>query len=177
MALGCGFFFTPSVKAHLISADYFYTSINEKLLNKMPGVISADSFEENGLPLILREFINGVTTTISENMAAAFTDLLMTIISFLMVVILVKLVLNLMIIMISKKNNDGVTGFFDGFLGLVFGFVKGMIILYLILAVMIPVINLASPDHTFALLTSLDSSVIAKDLYNNNPLLLLTNHL
>lgn len=177
LALGFGFFLTPSVKAHLISADYFYTGIHDKLLDKMPGGIAADSLQETGIPLILRDFINGFTATISENVATALTDLIMTIISFLLIVILVKLILNFISLVFSKKKNDGAIGFIDGLMGLAFGFFKGMIILYVILALMIPVINLASPDHTFTLLTSLDSSVIAKDLYNNNPLLLLTNHL
>jgi len=176
-ALGCGFFFTPKVKDFLVSADYFYTDVNDKLLEKLPKGISADSLQENGIPLILRDFINGFTTSVSENVATALSDLIMTVISFLIVVILVKLILNFISAIFSKKNNEGPTGFIDGILGLAFGFVKGMIMVYILLALMIPVINLASPDHTFALLTSLDSSAIAKDLYNNNPLLLLTNHL
>lgn len=177
ISLGCGFFFSPGVKAHLIEADYFYTRVYEKVLEKIPGGFSEGSFESNGIPSLVTDFVTGLANSVTENIAQGVTDLIMTMISFLIVVLLVKLVLFFIIAGFSKKNNPGATGIIDGILGLGFGFIKGMIVLYIILAFMIPIINLASPEHTFSLLTSLDSSVIAKDLYNNNPILLLTNQL
>lgn len=175
ISISCGFFFSPRVKEYLISKDYFYTSINDKLLDKMPQGSTQGSFESGGIPNLVGNFANNVTNTVSANIASSLTELIMVIISFLIVVILVKLFLYFITIIFSKKNRKGPTGLIDGLLGLAFGFFKGMIVLYIILAIMIPVINLASPENTFAILTSLDSSVLAKDLYNNNPLLLLTN--
>jgi len=175
ISLSCGFFFAPRVKEYLISKDFFYTSINDKLLSKMPQGAPPGSFESEGIPNLVGDFVNNVTDTVSTNIASSLTELIMVIISFLIVVIAVKLFLYFITIIFSKKNRKGPTGLIDGLLGLAFGFFKGMIVLYIILAIMIPVINLTSPENTFAILTSLDSSVLAKDLYNNNPLLLITN--
>lgn len=175
ISLSCGFFFAPRVKEYLISKDFFYTSINEKLLSKMPQGAPPGSFKSEGIPNLVGDFVDNVTDTVSTNIASSLTELIMVIISFLIVVIAVKLFLYFITIIFSKKNRKGPTGLIDGLLGLAFGFFKGMIVLYIILAVMIPVINLTSPENTFAILTSLDSSVLAKDLYNNNPLLLITN--
>ncbi len=175
ISLSCGFFFSTRVKEYLISKDYFYTSINDKLLSKMPQGAPQGSFESGGIPNLVGDFANNITNNISTNIASTLTDLIMVIISFLIVVILVKVFLYFITIIFSKKNRKGPTGLIDGLLGLAFGFFKGMIVLYIILAIMIPIINLASPENTFTILTSLDSSVLAKDLYNNNPLLLLTN--
>ena len=175
ISLSCGFFFAPRVKEYLISKDFFYTSINDKLLSKMPQGAPPGSFESEGIPNLVGNFVDNVTDTVSTNIASSLTELIMVIISFLIVVIAVKLFLYFITIIFSKKNRKGPTGLIDGLLGLGFGFFKGMIVLYIILAVMIPVINLTSPENTFAILTSLDSSVLAKDLYNNNPLLLITN--
>lgn len=174
ISLSCGFFFAPRVKEYLISKDFFYTSIYDNLLSKMPQGAPQGSFESEGIPNLVGGFVNNVTSTVSANIAASLTELIMIIISFLIVAIGVKLFLYFVTIIFSKKNRKGPTGLIDGLLGLTFGFFKGMIVLYIILAVMIPVINLTSPEHSFAILTSLDSSVLAKDLYNNNPLLLIT---
>ena len=175
ISLSCGFFFAPRVKEYLISKDFFYTSINDKLLSKMPQGAPPGSLESEGIPNLVGDFVDNVTDTVSTNIASSLTELIMVIISFLIVVIAVKLFLYFITIIFSKKNRKGPTGLIDGLLGLAFGFFKGMIVLYIILAIMIPVINLTSPENTFAILTSLDSSVLAKDLYNNNPLLLITN--
>jgi len=175
ISLSCGFFFAPRVKEYLISKDFFYTSINDKLLSNMPQGAPPGSFESEGVPNLVGDFVNNVTSTVSENIASSLTELIMVIISFLIVVLGVKLFLYFITIIFSKKNRKGPTGVIDGLLGLAFGFFKGMIVLYIILAIMIPVINLTSPENTFAILTSLDSSVLAKDLYNNNPLLLITS--
>jgi uncharacterized membrane protein required for colicin V production len=177
LSISCGFFFSPQVKEYLISKDFFYTAINDKLLNKMPQGLPAGSLESQGIPEIVGDFINKVTGTVSLNIAASLTELIMVIISFFIVVIIVKLFLYLITIAFSKKTRKGTAGLIDGILGLAFGFIKGMIVIYILLAIMIPVINLTSPDNTFAILTSLDSSVFAKDLFNNNPLLLITNQL
>ncbi|MBK5261100.1 MAG: CvpA family protein [Peptostreptococcaceae bacterium] len=175
ISLSCGFFFAPRVKEYLISKDFFYTSINDKLLSKIPQGAPQGSFKSGGIPNLVGDFVDNVTNTVSTNIASSLTDLIMVIISFLIVVIAVKLFLYFITIIFSKRNRKGPTGLIDGLLGLAFGFFKGMIVLYIILAVMIPVINLTSPESTFTILTSLDSSVLAKDLYNNNPLLLITN--
>ena len=177
VSLGCGLFFTPQVKAYLIEKDYFYSSIKENLLTKMPAGIPNGSLESQGIPSLVGDFINNITDSVAENIAGGLTELIMIILSFLIVVIAVKFFLYIIIALFSKKNREGATGFIDGMLGLGFGFAKGMIVLYVLLAILIPVINLTSPDTSFAILTSLDSSLMAKDLYNNNPLLLLINQL
>jgi len=177
ISLACGFFFSPQVKEYLISKDYFYTSIHNKLLSNMPHGAPPGSLESQGIPSLVGNLVNNVTGTVSSNIASSLTELIMVILSFLIVVIAVKLFLYFITIAFSRKNRKGVTGLIDGLLGLAFGFVKGMVVLYIILAIMIPVINLVSPENTFAILTSMDSSMLAKDLYNNNPLLLITNQL
>jgi uncharacterized membrane protein required for colicin V production len=177
VSLACGFFFSPQVKEYLISKDYFYTSVHNKILENLPQGAPPGSLESQGIPSIVGDLANKVTGTVSSNIASGLTELIMVILSFLIVVITIKLFLYLITIAFSRKNRNGVASLIDGLLGLVFGFFKGMVVLYIILAILIPVINLVSPESAFAILTSLDSSVLAKDLYDNNPILLLTNQL
>ena len=114
-----------------------------------------------------------MATSLTDSAASGVTDFLMTVAAFLILVMASKILLYILIALFSKRNNPGATGIIDGLLGLGVGFIKGFVVVYLVLAIMIPAVNLASPDHAFSLLTSLDSSLMAKDLYDNNPLLLL----
>ena len=173
IALLSGFILTPTLKSYLIEGDIFYTSIYNRVLSNLPNGFEIHSIEANGIPNILKNLINEYSLDLSNDISRYITDMLMTIISFLIIVVIIKIIMYLIISLFSKKNNNGSTGIIDGILGLAFGFIKGMVVVYVILAIMIPVVNIASPEHTFTILTNLDSSVIAKDLYDNNPILLL----
>lgn len=176
LSLLCGFIFSSRLKTYLIENDIFYSWINGKIQLKIPDGFKESSLEFTGVPSILNDLIVSLTTDFSKTVATQITDFVMSVVSFLILVFLIKIVLFFFIALFSKKNNTGATGLIDGVLGLGFGFIKGMVVIYFLLAVMIPLVNLGSPEHTFLLLTNLDSSTIAKDLFNNNPLLLLISN-
>jgi len=173
ISLLIGFVFTPMVKTHMIQSDIFYTSIREQVLLRMPGNLEDHPLTAEGIPRSIRRVMEDMTTSLTESAVSVVTDFLMTVAAFLILVAASKFLLYILIALFSKRNNPGATGIIDGLLGLGMGFIKGFVVVYLVLAIMIPAINLASPDHAFSLLTSLDSSLMAKDLYDNNPLLLL----
>lgn len=173
ISLLIGFVFTPMVKTYMIQSDIFYTSIREQVLLRMPGNLEDHPLTAEGIPRSIRRLMEDMTTSLTESAVSVVTDFLMTVAAFLILVAASKFLLYILIALFSKRNNPGATGIIDGLLGLGMGFIKGFVVVYLVLAIMIPAINLASPDHAFSLLTSLDSSLMAKDLYDNNPLLLL----
>jgi uncharacterized membrane protein required for colicin V production len=173
ISLLIGFVFTPMVKTYMIQSDIFYTSIREQVLLRMPGNLEDHPLTAEGIPRSIRRVMEDMTTSLTESAVSVVTDFLMTVAAFLILVAASKFLLYILIALFSKRNNPGATGIIDGLLGLGMGFIKGFVVVYLVLAIMIPAINLASPDHAFSLLTSLDSSLMAKDLYDNNPLLLL----
>ncbi len=172
-SLAVAFFLTPALRQWMIQTDFLYSTIRDQLLLRMPDTLDPHSLIAEGIPKSVRDLLLQVADSVTDSIAMAVTDLLMSVIAFLILVTAAKAVIYLLVALFSKKSTDGPTGTIDGVLGLAFGFVKGMLILYLILALMIPAVNLASPDHAFSLLTSLNSSLLAKDLYDNNLLLLL----
>lgn len=173
ISLLVGFVFTPMLKKYMIQSDILYSSIQDQVLLRMPGRLDDHALTAEGIPQSIRRMMEDMTTSLTDGAASAVTDFLMTVAAFLILVLASKIVLYILIALFSKRNNPGATGIIDGLLGLGIGFIKGFVVIYLVLAIMIPAINLASPDHAFSLLTSLDSSLMAKDLYDNNPLLLL----
>ena len=96
------------------------------------------------------------------------------ILCFALVVIAVKIVIFIIIHLLSKRNNqNGVVGFADGLAGMVTGFAKGMIVVFVLFALMVPVMNMFFPEHIEAAMKALETSRFAGDLYNNNLLLLI----
>lgn len=173
ISLLIGFVFTPLLKKQMVESDLFYSAIQEQVLLRMPGGFDSNSLTSQGIPQSFRKMMENMSTSFTESAASTVTDLMMTVTAFLILIVVTKILLYFIITLFSKKNNPGATGMLDGLLGLAMGFIKGFVVVYVLLAVMIPAVNLASPDHAFSLLTSLDSSLMAKDLYDNNPLLLL----
>ena len=104
----------------------------------------------------------------TEIAARSVSDFLFNVLSFLIVLLLVKLVFFLLLTLLSKKYNDGMRGIFDGILGLVVGFVKGICIVFVLLAVMIPVLGLIDSDFVDTTRSWLDNSYFAGTLYDNN---------
>ena len=75
--------------------------------------------------------------------------------------------------MFSKKQNGGFTGLLDGILGLAFGLMRSFLVVFFLLALLVPVSSFLAPDTASALIESLSKSVFTKDLYDNNLLMLI----
>ena len=99
--------------------------------------------------------------------------LLLTILCFVAIVFLLRVVLGLLGRAFSHKYNEGFAGVMDWFLGLILGSVLGVLYVFVFLALLLPVVGLFMPEQCETVMGWLDSSVIAGDLYNNNLLLIL----
>lgn len=100
-------------------------------------------------------------------------EIVLSIITFLLLFIVIKLILSLFLFVYTKSIRDGFTGFIDGTLGLALGMLKGVIIVYIILLVCIPIAETLMPNMVNTINGILNSSQLADDLYNNNPFILL----
>ena len=149
--------------------ENFYNTIFENVSSSLDSVLGPT----DTLPLILTTKINAAADDTAAMIAQNLTDFALQIISFFAIFIVVKLICYLIICIFSRKNNDGFTGFFDGLLGLIAGFIKGLLIIFVLLALLAPCMNLISPASAELFMTSLDNSYIAKTLYDANFLMLI----
>lgn len=124
-----------------------------------------DLFKENGADSAAGSLIAGGS--------ARITGLLLTIISFVAIVFVLRVVLALVGRAFSHQNNEGFAGIMDRILGLLLGSILGILHVFVFLALLLPVAGLFAPDQCPTILGWLDSSVIAGDLYNSNLLLIL----
>ncbi len=153
------------------------TMIDENLYNTIFENVSTSLDSMLGptdtLPLILTTKINAAADDTAAMVAQNITDFATLVISFFALFVVVKLVCYIIISIFSRRNNDGFAGFFDGLLGLIAGFIKGLLIVFVFLALLAPGINLMSPASAEIFMTALDNSYIAKTLYDANFLLLI----
>ncbi len=171
LSIVLGFVWYGWVENFLRTKTNFYFTIYDKIADRVAeeGTSAATSFTEN-MPSILQELADSIKNSVASAIASGVADFLFKIICFLLVVVSLRLVFLLLSSLLSKKHNDGFLGFVDGVFGLLAGSVKGLLLIFLLLALLIPVMSLSSGD---GLSSALESSKIAGVLYDNNYLLLL----
>ena len=149
--------------------ETIYTKIYENVSESFESITSS----ADTLPVILNETIDTAADSAAEALAAHLADMTMLILSFLIIFIVIKLICYLITTALSKRHNDGFIGFVDGMLGLIAGSIKGLLIVFLFLMMLVPVLNLISPASTEVALRGLENSYIAGTLYDANFLMLI----
>ncbi len=161
----------PFVASFLREKTGFYDFLHLKIITRLnEGDAGTSESMITNLPRMLRTTIESIQTSILETLATGLSDFLFNLISFLLVAFLIRGLLLFLSSLLSKKNRGGVTGFVDGFFGLLAGAAKGIILDFVLLALLVPVISLSAGD---SIATALQSSTIASTLYDNNLLFLI----
>ena len=170
LSIALSFVCYTAVEGFLRANTNLYGILYDKIAQRTAeqGSYAASSFTA-GMPSILQDFIDSIKNSVAAAIASGVSDYLFKIICFLSVAIVIRFIFLLLCSLISKKHNDGLLGFIDGIFGLLAGAVKGLLLIFLLLAFLVPIISLFPGD---SLITTLESSKIAGVLYDNNYLLL-----
>lgn len=169
----CAFIGSRMLSGQLTMHTGLDESIYLKIYDNISGSFESITTGADTLPLILNETVDTAAATAAEALAQRLTDMTMLILSFLMIFIVIKLICYLITTALSKRHNDGFIGFFDGLLGFIAGSIKGILLVFLFLMLLIPCLNLMSPESTETVLRGLESSHIAGTLYDANFLVLI----
>ena len=173
LSLIVSFVLSPKARIFLLENTDYYDSIHDAIVEKFSSAIDASDFFANGFPKILQNAAERMSLAAADSLADSMTELIFTILSLLAVTFLAKLILWLVIGLFSKKHVGGLTAFLDGTAGLCAGFVKGMLVVSVLLALMLPVTALASEQFALTFQGWLADSSFACDLYDNNLILLI----
>lgn len=177
LALVLAYIATPYVKRLIMGETTAYDTMKAGFADRFRDSLPDTQTSFDSLPANIGDTIGDkvtqLTDSIVEQAAASFAGLAFTLLVFVGLVILLKVLLWLVLRLLSKDYNDGFMSFFDGLFGLVFGLLKGLLMAFVFLAALLPLVNLFSPDSTAFVVASLDNSVFAKDLYDNNFIVLL----
>ena len=172
IALAGAFFLAKPVSGLVKEYTGIYDRIYRLMLGNFSGPTDTASTYYESLPDVIGDKANEATENIAESLAATFADAILTILCFVVIFIVIKILLWLLLRGFSKRHRDGLTGCFDGILGLIAGAVTGVVLVLLFLALLMPFINFVSPDSADAVMKSLSESYIAGFLYDHNVILL-----
>ncbi|MDD2295099.1 MAG: CvpA family protein [Eubacteriales bacterium] len=172
LAIVLGFVWTPAVAAFLRGNTNMEESLrvifNERLARTggtgQEGLLS-------GIPEILSDYFSDAVSVIQSNTVENLVDIIITILALLCIILIIKLIFFLITLLFSKRKRGGIIAFSDGILGLAFGAVKGLLLICILLALILPLSNFFQSE---VLLEQLSSSTYAIQIYNNNPIFLLT---
>ena len=151
-----------------------YGSVHEKIAERIAeNTGSAADAAMTGIPDIIRDILNkavdSAANAIAQSVSDSLSDLIFNIIGFLVIALAIKLVFFILTMLFSKEKNRGIIGGIDGFFGIFAGALKGLILVYILLALMVPISGLWG--STF-LSDGLDSSILGGYLYDNNLILM-----
>lgn len=172
VCLIAGFVFCTMMKGFLIDNTTIDDSINQYLLEQMGGSIT-DTSTYQALPDLFSKPVSEATDQFVYGASASITSVLLTVISFLIIVFGMKIIAFLMARIFSRKYHDGAVGFVDGFLGFVFGLIRGALLVFLFFALLVPILGLIMPESAEAIIKAMETSNIADYLYNDNFLLII----
>jgi uncharacterized membrane protein required for colicin V production len=107
---------------------------------------------------------------IAQEAAEQITSASFGVFSFVATVLVVKLLLFLVTLGLSRKYHSGFIGALDAMGGLVIGLAQGFIVVFVMLILLMPVTLAISPNLFASVSGALDASFIAKTLFQANPL-------
>lgn len=171
-----GFFLCASAKEYIIKNTTLDEAINSYILDQI-GTTIEESTPYNSMPDLFSEWINRGSSDFVYGTSAALTDVILTVLSFIAVILVIKLVCGIFALIFSKEYHDGVIGFLDGLVGFLFGGVRGILLVYLSFAVLVPLLSLLPPEVSNPIKSAMDQSYIASVLYDDNLLLILVRDL
>lgn len=172
-SLVIAYLLVPSATAWAKENTGLYDWLSAVVTAKFDVSLTAIEAAANSLPESIAPVIGDYSTSIIDGVATQFTQIFGTIIIFVALFILIKLLSWLILHFFSKDYNDGVVNFADGLFGLLLGFAKGFLLVLVILAALLPVVNLVSTGLVETITSQLASSHIAGYLYNENFILML----
>lgn len=167
IALVIGVFLHPILVVFLKNALNINVIIANHLKNMVDSGFDIETFSHLFPKLLLSGFDNLASSAI-DIWAMGVANLIVNILCLMIVTFLIKGLFALISKIASKNNDEHVIGFINSLFGMIFGFVKGFLVVSIILCLFLPFTALAGPKISEAAADQLDRSIIARELYDNN---------
>lgn len=160
----------PMISKALKEKTGLYDTVQQGVAQRLADS-SAEVTEQalNGIPSVLKDATDVTASILADSFASGLCDLLFSILSIVIITFGIKFIFFLLVALFSKRTNDGLTGWADGVFGALFGAVKAVFLILVLLALL--VLFSDSPSAAF-LMDALDQSTVIGTLYDRNPLLL-----
>lgn len=172
---GCvlAFLLAKPLAGHL-SRGALGTMVSDSISDKMETSWGSVETTLNGLPEILGGDMFFDVDTVSDLLINLLSSMVITVVSFVLITLAAKFILGLLVRPACRRMGRGVINAFDRTLGGIAGLIKGMMIVFVLLAVLMVLVSIAGNGVSELIIDLLENSLIIKVLYDNNLLLLVT---
>lgn len=166
-ALAVGFITAP-VTRDLLGKSFIGHRLHDSLVERFTATADGMTGATDGLPSILGDAIDQTVNNTAELMATALEGLILTVMGFVFVVVLARVLLIFVIRPISKLRGNSPVSLANKALGMGVGAIEGLLLAFLFLAALIPVMQMSSPQTAAAIADALKHSHLAGSLYDGN---------
>ena len=170
------FFFVVPMRKFLIQN----TSMDESLISHISVNTTAplyeSSFFENVAPPF-KDLLNE-NECISENhIAASLANLILTIVAFLILFLAIRVITSIISFCIPGRDKNTTAGHIDGFFGFLFGVLRGLVIISLLMLILFLFFTLTGTATDGTIVNGIRQSKLGGFLYYNNPIFYIVNTL
>ncbi len=169
--LACGLFFYDEIRSFIYGSGVgrkIEASIAKSLSDSI-----MDSSAVSSAPSIVRNWIGIAADAATSEVSEGVASLIITLLSFFILMLAVKIVLFVIVHLLSKEYHDGPLAFIDSTGGLVLGVALGIFYVLLALAALVLVMEFLPDSTALTVRSYLDESYFSGIIYDNNPLFLL----
>jgi uncharacterized membrane protein required for colicin V production len=137
-------------------------------------LVPQDNVYQNSLSKALGGIINDVADKTAEAAADKLTQVAISIMAFVLIILAVWLAVSLVRLIFKKLRDESIViGGLDRIGGFALGIVRGLIVACVAIAALVPVTTLVAPLKVPAIIDALHSTYIAGIIYDINPVLFL----
>lgn len=130
--------------------------------------IASETLTATALPgATMRSMVATGQTALNDALTSFITNLVLNLISFLSVFIITRILISIIGKVVNIVSRLPVIRFFDRAVGVVFGIIEGVIIIYLVLALVYAITPLRENENTQKYISE---STLTKAMYENNPI-------
>ena len=141
------------------------------------GIFAADGSPESIISKSLGDIFSNAADKAADAAAERLTQAAMGVIAFALIILAVSILSIILRWLIRQgRRNSVVIGFADRVLGLVLGSVRGLMLAWIAVALLMPVTTLVSPENAVPMMSALQQTTIARVLYDVNPFLMLIRY-
>ena len=157
------------VRDFLIANTKMYTNIHSHLETTMSSPLLGSSLFE-ALPEQMKNSFTEYTSDAAKRIADIATDTFLLVASFFIILITLLVITKLLIMVLENKDKDNVIGFINGFLGFLFGAVRGVIIVCALMLALFPLLSMVDPEAATPVVSGIRQSMLMSLLYDHNPI-------
>lgn len=149
---------------------------SSQIINNYVGTPQADPYTE-AMPKTLGVVVNDLADKTANAAATRMTDICISILSVLLILLAVWVILALFRLMYNLARDHSVLlRLSDRLVGMAFGLIRGLILSFLAAAAVIPATTFFAPAKVPEMLAAMKQTYLAGMLYDINPVMLIVQH-